>query len=238
MKGGGTLDVINFGKPGHDVPYKLRFGGWYIDHSNFFNSSWANSVGELVGSSIKQINLRPNTTTNNSTTDFSDPVAHLVLEHQVGFINLCLKIQYLFRESIHNKDENLLKNINLWVKELLDYTLFLNEPQLPNRFEIKFSPFAQQFQKINTSSGKKDILREFDLSDRLFRFRCSYLINGKVFSSLPLKIKDIFYEHLVRILKGRQEGFQHYSHLKADEKKSIDDFLLLTNLDYQKKRRL
>ena len=33
MKGGGTLDVINSGKPGHHVAYEQRFGGWYLNHS-------------------------------------------------------------------------------------------------------------------------------------------------------------------------------------------------------------
>ena len=33
MKGGGTLDAINSGKPGHHVAYEQRFGGWYLNHS-------------------------------------------------------------------------------------------------------------------------------------------------------------------------------------------------------------
>lgn len=229
MKGGGTLDVINLGKPGHHVAYEQRFGGWYLNHSNLFSRNWANSVGEIHKGSVNKIKLPNNLFNEKVPTNYSDPVAHLVLEHQIGFTNLCLKIQYLYRELIHNTSKNKEVTIASWVDELLEYILFCDEPRLPNPINIRLSPFAQEFQKI-------DLLRQFDLSTRLFRFRCSYLINGHVFSALPAEIQKPFWLKLVQLLEGKTNTYPKYSYLEPEEKIQIDKYLFSTNSEYKKRR--
>ena len=229
MRGGGTLDVINSGKPGHHVPYEERFGGWFLNHSSLFPKNWANSVGEVSEGSITKIHLPNNIFTEKVPLNFSDPLAHLVLEHQVGFTNLCLKIQYSYRELIDDEIENKQKLINLWAEELLDYILFLTEPKLTNSINIKLSAFAQEFQG-------NDLLREFDLNKRLFKFRCSYLINGNLFSALPTEIQQPFWDNLVMILTGKINNKPKYSYLEKEEKIQIDEYLFSTNSEYKKRR--
>lgn len=235
MNGGGTLDVLNHGKPGHQLPYNLRFGGWYINHSSIFGKNWANALGFLEKNEPQQIKLNVNPTTTEHLTHFSDPIAHLVLEHQIGFINLCIKIQYQFREAYKKKKSEKESMIDQWTDELLDYILFIDEPTLPNPFKLSLSPFAQHFQNLEVNSSANDLLRNFDLNKRLFRFRCSYMINGKVCSGLPEEIKNVFYKKLSIVLTRNSRN--KYSHLDPKERQTIDLFLSSVNQDYQKQKR-
>lgn len=235
MSGGGTLDVLNHGKPGHQLPYNLRFGGWYINQASIFGENWANALGFLEKNELQQINLNLNPRTTDHLTHFSDPIAHLVLEHQIGFINLCIKMQYQFREAYKSTQSEKESMIDQWTDEFLDYVLFLNEPKLPNPFKLSFSPFAQHFQKLEVNSSTNDLLRNFDLNQRLFRFRCSYMINGKVCSGLPVEIKSVFYKKLSRVLT--QNSRNKYPHLEPQECQTIDLFLSSVNQDYQKQKR-
>ena len=45
-------------------------------------------------------------------TNSSNLIAHLLLEHQVGFTNRCIEINYKFRELTHNQNLTS-KNISL-----------------------------------------------------------------------------------------------------------------------------
>lgn len=237
ISGGGTLDVLNRKKPGHSVPYELRFGGWFLSGSTKVGENWANKLGTIQNGNIEQVRVNPKASTGIHLNHTSDPIAHIVLEHQIGLVNLCIKIQYKIRESksrsIHDKtviSEGL-------VKELLDYVLFKNEPKLPNPLDIALSPFARQFQELKINPEKVDMLREFDLKTRLFKYPCSYMINNRIISSLPKEIKELFYAKLVKTLDPNSFVTNRYSHLVESDKISIDQFLFQFNHDYRKQKR-
>jgi hypothetical protein len=119
----------------------------------------------------------------------------------------------------------------------LDYVLFKNEPKLPNPLDIALSPFARQFQELKINPEKVDMLREFDLKTRLFKYPCSYMINNRIISSLPKEIKELFYAKLVKTLDPNSFVTNRYSHLVESDKISIDQFLFQFNHDYRKQKR-
>ena len=217
--GGGTLDVLNKKKPSHNTPYNQRFGGWYLSSSHNFHPHWGNSLGRMIGDEIKKVEIRFPTEeiTQMHISDQSDPVALFVLEHQIGFTNLCIRIQYLMREN-GNKDQI----INDLTDELLNYCLFSNEPPIPKEFNPELSSFARHFERISESGEKIDLLKKLNLQTRLFETRCSFMLKSKIYTSLPEKFKAIFSDKLRKCLKENQLGVESYSsHLEKDEKKLI-----------------
>jgi hypothetical protein len=237
IDGGGTLDVLNREKPGHSLPYDLRFGGWFIDDAENFGINWANKVGLIRNGNTEKRNLPPTNFSKIHLNRHSDPIAHIVLEHQIGLVNLCIKIQYQIRESNSlSIDNQKLLNTNL-TNELLDYITFKNEPKLPNPIVVSSSPFAMEFQKQMIAPGSTDILRQFDLKTKLFKYPCSYMINNRLISWLPEQIKDEFYAKLINILKLDSSIWNENSHLGKPDRLSLHQFLTQFNKDYRKQKR-
>ena len=214
--GGGTLDVLNRKKPSHKTPYNERFGGWYLSSSHSFHPHWGNSLGRMMGDEIKKLEIRfpSEEITQMHISDQSDPVALLVLEHQIGFTNLCINIQYLMRQNEH-KDQI----INDLTDELLDYCLFSNEPAMPKEFNGELSSFARHFERISESGKKIDLLNKLNLRTRLFETRCSFMLKSKVYTSLPEKFKALFSDKLRKCVNEHQLGVESCcAHLEKAEK--------------------
>lgn len=236
MRGGGTLDVLNPNKSSHTVPYEKRFGGWFIDEQNHSIKSWANSVA-VVNSKGRTERNNVNFSKNKHLYPFngSDVVAHIVLEHQVGFTNLCIKIQYKSREELTEHEKlsfNFIKNSST---ELLDYSLFLNEPRLESPINKEESQFAVEFEKVSLQKVKTSPLRTFRLKERIFELRCSYMITSNIFNALPFPIKEVFFKELRKLLRDSDyREKSKYNYLEIDECKSIDNFLSKTFTDLYK----
>ena len=72
----------------------------------------------------------------------------MVLEHQIGFTNLCIKLQYLSRQRLNRNSKLSDEFINQSADKLLEYCLFKNEPKLPNAMKKGRSEFAKVFETV------------------------------------------------------------------------------------------
>ena len=80
-------------------------------------------------------------------------------------------------------------------------------------------------------------LREFDLQDRIFQLRCSYMIFSNSFQGLPVEVKKPFFDKLKYILScERKELPKEYSYLDCEERHKINSILLDTIPAYPKKK--
>ena len=70
-------------------------------------------------------------------------------------------------------------------------------------------------------------LRELDLTTRLFKYPCSFLIYSDAFDALPVYAKDYLYARLVRILTGKEHAPQ-YAALSAADRKAVVEILKAT----------
>jgi hypothetical protein len=241
--GGGSIDAFRRGEFGHAVPYEKRFGGWHITGMNPFTNSWANHTGIMQGGEIQKINNPAGKyfSWDKYLVGHSNALPHLVLEHQVGFTNLCISISYLFRE-IKSRDKLLEMEeyqgiIEDKTNSLLSYILFKNEVKLPENKILTKSPFVKDFQSKGKSSKQTMHLREFDLQDRIFQLRCSYMIFSNSFQGLPVEVKKPFFDKLKYILScERKELPKEYSYLDCEERHKINSILLDTIPAYPKKK--
>ena len=234
MHGGGTLDVLNHGKPSHNTPYSSRFGGWYLNSPKLPFSNWANAIGKIVNhEKIEKTQLHNQNWAKKYPTGNSDPISIMVLEHQIGFTNLCIKLQYLSRQEL-NRNSNLSDEfINQSADKLLEYCLFKNEPKLPNAMKKGESEFAKVFETVGQNKSATESLRELQLKERLFKHRCSYMINSKLFGAIHTLIRKKFFSKLALILSNHNQKNQSYKYLTKVECEALDRILSLTNEMYR-----
>ncbi len=94
-------------------------------------------------------------------------------------------------------------------EQLLRYLLFANETPLggiDGARLINSSPFAQEFAARGIRDPKGRSLRDFDLSTRIFRYPCSYLIYSDAFDALPEPAKGYVFHRLLEILSGQDQS--------------------------------
>ncbi len=242
--GGGTIDAFRRGIFGHSVPYEERFGGWHISGDHPFSNSWANYTGIMQGGIIKKIPNPPGRffSWNKYLTKQSDAIPHLILEHQVGFTNLCISITYRFREiKNQGRQENGSGELNKFFKNetdaLLSYILFQHEAELPkNRLSLD-SQFVEDFENNRKSTDQSKLLRKLNLKDRLFELRCSYMLFSNSFRGLPLEIKKHLFEKLRFILSCDEKSIpKEFSYFNNEERLKIHSILLKSLTGYTQKK--
>ena len=225
--GGGTIDRFRKDLTGHEIQFNDRFGGWHITGHNPFTQSWANHSGVMENGQIKRIKNPPGAKFkwDKYITNSSNLIAHLLLEHQVGFTNRCIEINYKFRE-LTNKQNLTSKNISLSnfleknSDELLSYLLFKNEAKLPPDTKFGNPTFISDFETKQTALGVSNGLRKLNLKNRLLENRCSYMICSNSFLGLPEQFKNLLLRKLKIILESKNE-INLFSYLSNPEKENI-----------------
>ncbi len=89
------------------------------------------------------------------------------------------------------------------------------------------SAFAREFAARGPRDSKGRSLRDFDLSKRIFRYPCSYLIYNEAFDALPEPSKTYVYHRLLQILSGEDDDLDFES-LSAEDRTAILEILLET----------
>lgn len=233
----------------HESPLKERWGGWYVtgrsggqEHlgnlladptSRDGPQPVANDVLDLAG----RLNLKP------YLSPHSDIVALMVLEHQVKMHNLIAVANYQARMALHyakeiNKafgepegtiSESTARRFDGPAEKLVKYMLFVEEAELSGRVEGT-SPFADEFAARGPRDPQGRSLRDFDLTTRLFKYPCSYLIYSKSFDALPAPVKERTYRRLWEVLTGRDQS-PAFASRTSEERRAILEILQATKPD-------
>jgi hypothetical protein len=148
----------------------------------------------------------------------SDLVALLVLEHQARMTNLITRLGW---EARLGKDAE--RPLEHSAAELVDYLLFVDEARLPGPI-AGTSSFAADFAARGPRDGQGRSLRDLALTDRLLKYRCSYLIYSEAFDALPPAAKTLVYSRMWNVLSG-EETDPRYAVLSAAERRAIVEIL-------------
>jgi hypothetical protein len=170
----------------------------------------------------------------------SDIAALLVLTHQSQVHNLLTECNYEMRLAQRDQDainkalgepadhvsDSMHRRIASACEPLVQAMLFCEETPLADK--ITGSPsFAKDF----TARGPRDpagrSLRDFDLTKRLFKYPCSFLIYSDSFKALPAPAKTQMYHRLLEVLSGR-ETRKEFAHLSNEDRKAIREILAAT----------
>jgi hypothetical protein len=236
-----------------ESPFSERWGGWYVTGAqgllgpNMGNAAIDEGKTGQAGdeNATKLSALAPRFNASSYLLPTSDVVAHLVLAHQTQMHNLITLTNYKTRLALYAQSaagsgkappadnplpQNLRQQIERPAEQLLRYLLFANETPLPGTDRQKIvgaSPFAKEFEARGIRDSKGRSLRDFDLSTRLFRYPCSYLIYSDAFDSLPEPANGYVYHRLLEILRGEDRSAD-FARLSSDDRRAILEIVLAT----------
>jgi hypothetical protein len=165
-------------------------------------------------------------------TPYSDVAALMVLNHQLHLANLLTRLGWESRIASQEQSQagagNAGKPIDVrdTAREVVDYLLFIDEAPLPSPIQGS-SPFAQEFMKRGPRDGQGRSLRDLDLTRRLLRYPCSYMIYTEAFDALPATAQAMVYERMWEILSG-SETDKAYARLSLADRRAIIEILRAT----------
>jgi len=222
----------------HRSPITERWAGWFVTGNagtsrHLGNAPVANrNVDELAvdDANLKVTDLRSRFDTDNYLSPYSDVVALLVFDHQLRMMNLLTRIGWEARRMAHEgrADAAIATALRDLAVETVVYMLFVDEAPLSGVSGT--SGFAESFSKRGPRDSKGRSLRDFDLKQRLFTNRCSYVIYSDAFEQLPATAKRAIYTRLWDVLSGT-ERTPKYARLSAGERDRIVEILRETKKD-------
>jgi hypothetical protein len=224
----------------HRTPIEDRWGGWYVTGTQVPRRHLGNVPVTHVPKSYVRADVAPQLTSGAGAFDtrgylspYSDVVALLVLNHQVHAVNLLTRLGWESRiadyDARSGKASGQPSRVRDVARELVDYLLFVDEAVLPSAVRGS-SSFAQEFSSKGPRDSTGRSLRDLDLTRRLFRYPCSYMIYSEPFDALPTSTKSLVYQRLWEILSGKDTD-KAYARLSLTDRRAIAEILRATKKD-------
>ncbi len=241
---GSTTDV---------TPVAQRFGGYYVTGSG---PHAGNVYAPLLGHEVHDkptfrsqftvqfqraaANTRRTLDSLFDTTAYisgqSDVVALMVLTHQTMVHNLIMAVQESSREAIleaqigAERYDSLAAPVTPRLRGAVDNLaralLFVREARLSSPMSGS-TTFTQDFVRHAVRDNQGRSLRDFDLSNRLFKHPCSFLIYSDAFAALPTMARRAVYARLRDILEAREP-----SDLTGAERRAVTEILQATKAEF------
>ena len=210
----------------HRTPFDLRWGGWYVTGAhqgrhlgNAMSTDPNDAIPVVTPDTLHPIRLDDRFEAAAYPQPSSDIVALLVMEHQMRMLNLITRVGWEARVGETVAGRPLQKGIN----ELVDYLLFVDEAPLPGPIAGS-STFARHFadNAVRDRAGRS--LKDLDLTSRLFRYPCSYLIDSEPFNGMPAAVRERVFARVYEILSGRDTS-PRYAPLDPARRRAVLEIL-------------
>jgi hypothetical protein len=220
----------------HSSPLAERWGGWYVTGASGRQEHLGNRIGPPPGAAAAAVDesdeetvepaalvLNEHVAADRYPHVHSDIVALMVFEHQVGMFNRLARAGTGGRRGQRDQADSARKRFEAAGDEVVKHLLFTDEVPLADRVAGS-STFAQDFAARGPRDSQGRSLRDFDLTTRMFRYPCSYLIYSRTFDALPGDMKEYIYQRLWDSLAGPQAD-QLTPHLSAEDRQAIVEIL-------------
>jgi hypothetical protein len=211
-------------------PLAQRFGGWFVTGST--------GSAKHMGNAAPALDSRPSHELASVDHLFdpdgyraltSDVAAHLVLTHQAGMTNLLTRAGWEAR-VVSGPEDAVAAVMDGVAQEVVDHLLFIDEAPLPDRIRGN-SGFAERFSARGPRDRRGRSLYELDLTRRLMKYPCSYMIYSPAFDALDPRVKDAIYRRMWDVLSARDENPRYRSALPLGVRQSIVEILRDTKRD-------
>jgi hypothetical protein len=232
----------------HTSPLKERWGGWYVTGTHGKQPHLGNLVlprrsvpdDPTNDAGLNVTDLKDRIDTGMYLTPHSDLVALMVLEHQTEMHNRVTAANYQTKLAHRDADvineldnapkgrltEGTARRVDSAAEQVVKYLLFAEETGLTEPVRGT-SGFAEEFAKRGPFDKRGRSLRDFELTTRLFKYPCSYLIYSPAFDGLPTSVKERVFKRLWDVLTGKETG-KDYAHLTAADRQAIKEILIDT----------
>jgi hypothetical protein len=218
-----------------------RFGGWFVTGRTGTDAHMGNDVAALDGRSKRDLVSTEGLFEADGYRAFSsDIAAHLVFAHQSRMTNLLTRAGWEARAadpSLHppfaaapGEEERIVTMMSGVANDVVDYLLFVDESKLPAAVHSG-SGFAERFSASGPRDKKGRSLHELDLTRRVMKYPCSYLIYSPAFDALPPRAKNPIYRRMWEILSGREREPRYRTALSLEDRQAIVEILRDTKKD-------
>jgi hypothetical protein len=249
------LPILSSGsyRTDHTSPFEQRWGGWYVTgthgaqkHLGNFIVRGRNRPEEVDNSDGQNVtDLKRWFNTDDYLTPHSDLVALMVMEHQVLVHNAATYANFATQQALHF-DLALSRDLGEQSSELRDSTksriksgceplvealLFCEEAPLKGKV-AGTSDFAAEFTRRGPFHKDGRSLREFDLTSRMFKYPCSYLIYSTAVTGLPADAKSFVFRRLHEVLSEQNQD-EKFKHLSPADRNAIREILAATHDDFR-----
>jgi len=153
-------------------------------------------------------------------SSYSDISALMVFDHQMQMSTLLTRLSWEARAAGPGNAEALLRDA---AREVVDYMLFVDEAPLPGQIEGS-SGFTERFSETGPRDNRGRSLTQLDLTRRLLRYPCSYMIYTDAFDGLPIVARNAIYRRMWVILSGQETGTR-YLRLTPDDRRAVVEIL-------------
>ena len=219
----------------HRLPLSKRWGGWYVTGRDVTVASRGNLMlhdetdeGLLtMPPAIAAETLREKFDLAGYLSPYSDIVALMVFDHQLHMMNLLARMSWEARAAEGKSEAAAL--LDGVAREVVDYMLFVDEAPLPTAVEGS-SGFAERFSARGPKDSRDRSLYQLDLTTRLLRYPCSYMIYSAAFDGLPASARDAVYRRMYAVLSGAEQT-PRYSRVSPADRRAIIDILHGTKRD-------
>jgi hypothetical protein len=236
----------------HRTPFEQRWGGWYVTgqhgqalhRGNVFSRDEKGELSVDFRRGANVTNLASYFDTSRYLTGTSDVVALLVLEHQLAMHNALTRAAFSARRLMHYQTsvqrdlketvsdaptyDSVKRVFDNAAQDVVDHLLFKDEAPLPAGGVQGNPEFQRAFAARARPAPDGSSLRELDLRARIFRYRCSPLIDSASFRALPPALKQRIYARLAKALHPTEPD-PRYAHLEAPERARIVGILRATH---------
>ena len=218
-----------------------RWGGWYVTGQLPPAATLANATvdANASGATASPLSaLKQRFDASSYLSPDSDVVAQLVLAHQTQMHNLITLTNYRTRQAVYGHEQHAAgtalsdderRSYEKPAEQLLQYLLFAQETPLNSDGSalLQASTFATQFAARGQRDPQGRSLRDFDLTRRIFRYPCSYLIYSEAFDALPEPARSYVYHRLLEVLTGQDQSAA-FASLTAADRRAVFEILLAT----------
>ena len=237
-------------------PLENRWGGWYVTGKPGGHRHMGNALAVEEKEGIELVPMVRNAeylldlsevidTTPYPAGGSSDIVALMVMEHQIRLHNILnhanlsvRQLDHRTREMYENLGEPipdeptgaLKRVIASQAEKIVKALLFTDEFPLKGDGVEGNNAFRNAFLRTRRPSEDDRSLKDFRLYERIFKYRCSYVIYSDVFRSLPELVKSEVFRLLHTGLKARN-GTGLTGHLSTSERARIFRILGETHPD-------
>ena len=218
-----------------------RFGGWFVTGSAGRTKHMGNEAGALDARPSRELmSVDGLFDADGYRTLSSDIVAHLVFTHQIGMTNLLTRAGWQARvadPALHppysatpGEEERIALMMKGVASEVVDHLLFIDETPLTDAVRGQ-SGFAERFAASGPRDRQGRSLYQLDLSRRVMKYPCSYLIYSPAFDALPPRAKDPIYKRLWDVLSGGERDQRYQAALSRADRQAIIEILRDTKKD-------
>lgn len=235
----------------HSTPLEQRWGGWYVTGTHGSQTHLGNLINRDKGvtrpiandENLNVTALKDRLKVDRYLSPHSDIVALMILEHQTIVHNRLTKANFAVRQALYDEAElnraldnteverfdSTTRRIQSAGDDLVDALLLVDEAKIAAPISGT-SNYSEVFSNTGPRDKQGRSLRDLDLSRRIFKYPCSFLIYSEAFDALDREMREYVWKRLWEILHNNQDA-EKFAHLSPEDRRAIVEIIRATKPD-------